>query len=57
MLGPRTLAKSNFPTFIGNSPAIDTINQIVPLAHTAFEQELLVFGFLHVGASWVHAKC
>ena len=30
------LAKPNFPTFIGNSPAIDTINQIVPL------QDLLV---------------
>ena len=25
------LAGPNFPTFIGNSPAIDTINLIVPL--------------------------
>ena len=31
MLGPRMPAKPNFPTFIGNSPEIDTINQIVPL--------------------------
>ena len=31
MLGRRMLQKANFPTFMGNSPVMDTINLTVPL--------------------------
>ena len=57
MLGPRMLPKPNFPTFIGNSPAMYTINQTVPLnsplgpaivSHTSTARRSLLTDFFSV---------